>query len=152
MDLGVRLFDLVQQNNGVRGLPQPSGQCAVGVRADIPLWRAEQLIGRLRLAELGHVQRQQLAFQFKGQPLGEVGLAGSGRPSEQEHTHRFVALRQRQPAADLRGEVLADRVLADHLCLQVSRQRLGIDHLGFLRAGHHRFQRGAIGQPVQYHP
>ena len=153
-DVRMRLFDLIQQHQRVWHFLQPAGQLAVGVRADIALGRAEQLGGGVRAAHLRHVEMQQLAPECHGEALGEIGLAGAGRAGEQEDAHRLAAHLQGQAAAQLAGDVLAHRILADHLRLQRVRQRHGVDHGRLFLPGQQVLEFGAVGQAGEHvhHP
>ena len=150
----MRLLELVEQHDRVGRVAQRGRQRAIAGRADIAARLAEQAGGGVRLAELGHVEEMQVAaraVQLLGQDLGEVGLAGAGRPGEAEHRDRLVLAPRREAAAQLARDGVDHVVLADHLRLQPRGERLGVDH-GQLRGAGLVFPRENVfvGQAVKH--
>ena len=89
----VRLLDLVEQDHGVRTAADRLGQLAALLVADVAGRRADQPGHRVLLAVLAHVDAHHRALvveQERGQRLGQLGLADTGRAEEQERAGRAV--------------------------------------------------------------
>ena len=103
VDVGVRFFDLIEQQHAVGLATHLLGELAALVIAHITRRRAHQACHGMAFPVLGHVDAQQrtfIAIDGLGQRLGELGLAHAGRAKEQESRHRLVAFAQaraRQP-------------------------------------------------------
>ena len=86
-DLGVGLLELVQQQDGEGLAPDLVGQG----KAVLPLRLAEQPVQAVLGLELAHVEADhpaRVAEEPLGQGLGDLGLAGAGRPGEEEDADR----------------------------------------------------------------
>ena len=85
-DVGVRLFDLVEQHDRVRLAPHRLGELAALLVADVAGRRADQAADGVALLVLAHVDADHVLLgveQRRGERLGELGLArrrsGRGR-------------------------------------------------------------------------
>ncbi|KAG0751077.1 hypothetical protein G6F24_014663 [Rhizopus arrhizus] len=103
VDVGVRFFDLIEQQHAVGFATHLLGELAALVIAHITRRRAHQACHGMAFTVLGHVDAQQralIAIDGLGQCLGEFGLAHTRRPEEQEGGHwlaAFAQARARQP-------------------------------------------------------
>src|SRR5680860_71812 len=86
-DVGVGLFDLVEEHHRKRLAADLLGQLAALLVAHVTGGRAEQPGDRVLLVDLAHVeldQRVLVAEQELGQRLGHLGLTDAGRTGEDE--------------------------------------------------------------------
>ena len=87
----VRLLDLVEQNHAVGPAPDPFGEHAALLVADVSGRCAYQAGDVVLLHEVRHVDAHQgifIAEQKLGQGLGRQRLADSGGPQEHERSER----------------------------------------------------------------
>ncbi|EAP78060.1 hypothetical protein ISM_07185 [Roseovarius nubinhibens ISM] len=162
----VGLFHLVEQHHLIGSAPHRLGEDTALVIADIARRRADQTGHRMFLHELRHVDAHHGAVVVKeelGHRLGELGLADTGRPEEQERAQRPVLVIEpgARPAHRI-GHGLHRLVLADHPTMQVlfhpqkllalalehlCRRNPGpaFDHLRDLLGPHRLFDHDAIG-------
>ncbi len=135
----MRLLDLVEQDDAVRSRAQRRDQQPLALVAHVSRRRADQLGHRVRLGELGHVEADQplsLAEQHLGQASGQLGLAHSGRPEEQEAPHRTVrVLEAGARSADGGGHCRHGLVLADHPNVQLVLEMHQLVHLALEQPG-----------------
>ena len=121
-DLGVRLLDLVEQDDRVRPPAHGLGELAALVVADVAGRRADQARHRVPLLVLGHVDpdhRPLVVEHELGERPGELGLADAGRAEEDERADRPVGiLEPGAGAAEGVGDRLDRLVLADHALVQ----------------------------------
>ena len=92
-DVGVRLLDLVEQDDGVGLAPHGLGEDAPLAVADVARRGALQRRDGVRFLELGHVDRDHVplaAVEGVGEGDGGLGLADAGRPDEQEDADRLA--------------------------------------------------------------
>ena len=119
----VRLLDLVEQQDRVRGPAHRLGELARLVVADVAGRRADQPADGVPLLELAHVDADHpvlAAEQRLGQRPGQLGLADAGRAEEQEAADRPVRVAEPGPrAADRLGDGRHRVVLADDPLVQV---------------------------------
>src|SRR5690625_3248877 len=88
-DIGVGLFDLVEQHDGERLAAHLLGQFATLVVADVSGRGTEQARNGVLLTELGHVELDErflVPEQELGQGLRQLGLTNTGRAGEDERT------------------------------------------------------------------
>ena len=93
VDVRVCLFDLVEQQDGVRVALDLLGQLPTFFVPDVARGRADQLRDRVLLHVLGHVEPDHgvvAAEQERGQRLGHLGLADA-RGSEEKEGSRPAA-------------------------------------------------------------
>ena len=93
MDVGVSLFNLVEQDHAVRPTAHRLGQDTAFTVTDITWRRALQRSNRVRLLVLAHVDRYQVvltAIQQFRQGQGGFRLAYARRAGKQEHPYRFA--------------------------------------------------------------
>ncbi len=86
-DLGVRLLDLVQEDEAVGLAAHGVGELAAVVVADVAGRRADETGDGVPLHELGHVELDHGVFAAEhelGQDAGQVGLADACRAEEDE--------------------------------------------------------------------
>ena len=130
--IGVRLLDLVEQDNRVRIAPHGFGQHTAFAVAHISRRRALQARDAVRFLVLAHVDRDELALaavEDIGERQRRFGLADARRPHEQEHTARLVRILEIRAGC---AHALCDRiermVLADDtLTEQVVQAQYGAD-------------------------
>jgi hypothetical protein len=135
--VGVRLLDLVEQDDAVRVLVDLIGQQPPLVVADVARRRADQPADRVPLHVLRHVEAQQLDPERGAQLLGDLGLADAGRAAEEVAADGLLRVAKARAGHLHGGGQLLDRVvLAVDRALQVelqAAQRLGVrlaDRLG----------------------
>ena len=121
-DLGVRLLDLVEQDDRVRPPAHRLGQLAALVVADVAGRRPDQPRHGVPLLVLGHVDpdhRPLVVEHELGERAGELGLADAGRAEEDERADRPVGVLQaRAGAAERVRDGLDGGVLPDHAPVQ----------------------------------
>ena len=86
-DFGVRLLDLVQEDDGVRMATEGLGELAAFFVADVAGRRADETRDRVLLHILGHIDadhRLLAVEEFGRERLGELGLADAGGAEEEE--------------------------------------------------------------------
>ena len=96
-DVGVRLFDFVEEHDAVWPAPDRFGELSGLVVAGVSGRRAEQPRHGVRLGELGEIdahERGLAAEQRLGERLGELGLADAARAAEEEGAKRFARVVQ----------------------------------------------------------
>jgi len=120
----VGLLDLVEQDHPERLLPDRVGELTPGFEPDVARWCADEAVPGVLGGELAHVEAEVggLVAEDHGRDrLGQLGLADSGRPGEEQHPagpgRRPGRLRPGQPEGgpleDVEG--LGDGLLlADH--------------------------------------
>ena len=121
-DLGVRLLDLVEQDDRVRPAAHRLGELAALLVADVAGRRADQARDRVPLLVLGHVEPHHRALVVEHElreRAGELGLADAGRAEEDERADRPVRVLQAGARAAQRVRDRRDRlVLADDALVQ----------------------------------
>src|SRR5262249_31785017 len=128
VDVRMRLFEFVEQNDGVGSIAQARRQFSVAGRSNITSRGAEQgSRGKRAARKLRHVEVQKLSPNGVGKDLAEIGFAGARWPGKQKHTDRLPAVLKRQAPANLRRQFVADTVLADNTTFESMRQSLGVD-------------------------
>ena len=119
----MRLFDLIEQHDGIRFAAHGLGELAALVVADVSGRRADETRDGEFLHVLGHVDAHHAALIVKqalGQRLGQFRLADARRAEEQERADRAVRVadagtRALDGLADLlHGLVLADQAAVQH--------------------------------------
>ena len=123
-DFGVRLLDLVEQDQAVGLAADGVGQLAAVVVADVSGRRADEAGDGVALHEFRHVEADHVVIGAEhevGEGAGEFGFADAGGPEEHEHADRAArVLESGAGAADGLGEgddrlLLADDPLVDVL-------------------------------------
>src|SRR5579875_292981 len=168
-DVGVRLFDLVEEHHAIRLAPHRLGELTAFLVPDIAGRRADQLGCRVLLHHLRHVDADHRvlgAEEVAGKRLGQLGLADAGRSREDETANRPQRILQADPrAADGLANRLHRLVLTDHALvqdighvqqllrfsfgqLQKWDSRPGGDNVGNLLRGHDRLFRLLLGFPL----
>ena len=102
-DVGMRLFDLVEQDHRVRPPPHRLGQLAALVVTDVARRRADQPRHRVLLHVLGHVDPDHRGFvveQELGERARQFGLADAGRSQENERADRTVGISRARPGRE----------------------------------------------------
>ena len=92
VDVGVRLFDLVEQDHGVRVRPHGVDEEAALLEADVAGRGADQPRHRVLLHVLAHVVAHELVPEVQRELAGQLRLADAGRTGEQEAAGRPVGL------------------------------------------------------------
>ena len=96
-DVGVRLLDLVEEDDRVRAPPHRLGELAALLEADVARRRADEPGDGVLLHVLGHVDpdhRPLVVEQELGERPRELGLADAGRAQEQERADGPVRIGQ----------------------------------------------------------
>ena len=99
-DVGMRLFDLVEQDDGVRAPANGFGELAAFVVAHVSGRRAQQPRHRVLFHVLRHVQanhRPLVVEEEFGQSTRGFGLSDSGRAQEDERPDGTVGILQAGP-------------------------------------------------------
>ena len=129
-NIGMRFFNLVEQNYRIGLAANLLGQLSALVVADIAGRRTDKLRGRVLLHVFGHIDayhRVLVAEHHVGERLRELGLADAGRSEEDKRSHRTLRVFESNAPAAYR---LSDRrdslVLTDNPLLQY---RSEIQHL-----------------------
>ena len=118
--VGVRLFDLVEQKHAVRLLVDGVGEQSALVVADIARGRADQPTDRMAFHIFGHVEALQRDAEHRSELPGDLRLADAGRAGEQIVADRLVGLAKPGAAElDRRGELLDGKVLPEDDALEV---------------------------------
>ena len=121
-DVGVRLFDLVEQHDAVGLAAHDLGELAALFVADVAGRRADQARHGVLFHVLAHVELHEHVFVAEeelGQGAGELGLAHARRAQEDERAGRPLGVFEaRARAADglgdgAHGDVLADEALVE---------------------------------------
>ena len=112
VDILVRLFDFIEQDDRVLVLIDGVGQLAALVMADIARRRADQAADRMTLHIFAHVEAQKLDAQGRGELARRLGLAHAGRAGEEEGADGLLRIAQTGPAhLHGRGELFQSVVL-----------------------------------------
>ncbi|MNQ62342.1 hypothetical protein D3C85_766840 [compost metagenome] len=121
-DVGVGLFDLVEQDDLIGATAHGLGQGAALVIADIAGRGADQAADRVLLHVFGHVDAGDgvvVVEQIAGQGLGQLGLAHARRAEEEEAAQRLVGVVQTGAGAtDGVGHGFQRLVLTHHAAAQ----------------------------------
>src|ERR1035437_667733 len=86
-DVGMRLFDFIQEDDGVGSATNALGQLATFFIADIAWRGANQFRNGVLLHEFGHVEAHQGFFRAEkkfGEPASYFGFANARGPKEKE--------------------------------------------------------------------
>ncbi len=122
-DLGVRLFDLVEEDHAVRPSADGLGELAALVVTDIAGRRSDQPGGGVALHELRHVEPDERVLGVEhvlGQGPRELGLADAGGAQEDEGADRAArVLEAGARPADRLADGLDGVLLADHALVQL---------------------------------
>ena len=136
--IGMGLFDFIQQQHGMRVLIHRIGQHAALVEADIARRGADQPGDGVTLHVLGHVETGQFNAQGMGQLPRRLGLAhpgGAGKQIAADWLFGFAQPRPRQlDGAGQRGDGLI--LTEDHglqVALQILQRLLVVARHGFRR-------------------
>ena len=117
----MRLFDLVEKDDGVGLAANLFGQLAGFIIADIARGRADDAGDRVLFHKLGHVETDQRIGRVKEvlrQLLDKLGLADA-RGADKDEAHRLVLGRNAHTvAAYRRGDGLDGLILADDVFLE----------------------------------
>jgi hypothetical protein len=98
-DVGVCLFDFIEQHDTERLASNALGELAALVESDVSGRGAEEARCGVLLAVLRHIERDECIFVVKqelGESFGELGLSDTGRTGEDKRTRR--ALRVFEPS------------------------------------------------------
>ena len=138
--VGMRLFDFVQQDDGVRRALDALGQLAALFVAHVARRGADQLRHRVLFHEFRHVEADQrllAAEQAIGKRPRHLGLADTGGAQEEERPCRPIDRFQAGPrAADRPSEGRNGAVLAYDAPVQVLFEAQQLGHLFFFDGGH----------------
>ncbi len=156
-NVGMGLFDLIEQHHGERLAAHLLGELAALLVTDVSRRSAEQARRRVLLGEFRHVHADQgvlVVEQELREGLGQLGLADAGRASEDERTGRTLRILESHTSstdgAAQRGHGL---VLSDDALVEFgfhAHQLLGLR----LRELEHRNARGLrnhLGDDVLVH-
>ena len=117
-DVGVRLFDFVEEHDAVRAPAHRFGELARLVVSGVSRRCAEQTRDRMRLGELGEIDAHERRFAAEerfGERLGKLGLSDAARPAEEKGAQRLARIVQTGARAPDGFGDRADRaLLADH--------------------------------------
>src|SRR5215470_13825897 len=150
VNVRMRLFEFVQQNDRIRRVAQGAGQFAIGIRSYVAFWRTKQRSRGVAAARiLRHIKMDQLAVQRPRKHLAEIGFSCARRSCKKENAQRLAALLQCESSANLRGKVVANCVLSNHLRFQRLRQRFSVDENRLGLRLQSLFKFATIGQPVK---
>ena len=137
-DVGMRLFDLVEQDHRVGTAAHGFRQLAALVEADVTRRRADQPRNRVLLHVLGHVDPDHGGFaveQELGQCAREFGLADAGGAEKNERPDRTIGILESGPRANYRvGDRRHRFVLADDAFVQMLLEMRELLHLAFEQA------------------
>ena len=146
--IGMGLFDLVQQQHDVGVLIDGVGQQPALVEADIAGRGADQPRDRVAFHIFRHVEPHQLHAQGQGEAAGHLGFADAGGAGEEIAADGLFRLAQAGPGQlDGIGQGVDGRILAEHPRLDPGRQlgQLGLVVVRYPlwrdagHARHHRF-------------
>src|SRR6266540_2817806 len=146
-DLGMGLFDLVQQDHGVWLATHGLGQLAALFIADVARRGTDQSSHGVALHELGHVDFDHRLFRAEhelGQCAHQLGLTDAGGPKEDERTVRATRIAEASPCSAYglgdrdNGFVLALDALAQGILHLQQPRRLFLGDLHDRDAGPHR--------------
>src|SRR5690348_14289549 len=90
----MRLFYLVQHENGMRRSHYCLSQQSTLIETDISRWRTYQTRDSMRLGILAHVETDKFDPQNFCKLLRNLGLADAGRTREQKRTYRLGLVSQ----------------------------------------------------------
>ena len=121
-DLGVRLLDLVEEDDRVRATTHGFRELAAFLVPDVARRRANEARDRVPLLVLRHVEAHHRALVVEhelGERAGELGLPDAGRPEEDERADRAVRILEARAGSPQRVRHGLDRlVLADDALVQ----------------------------------
>ena len=122
-DIGMRLFDLIEEHDLIGPTPHRFGQHTALVVTDVARRGTDQTGHGVFLHELRHVDAHHRIVVVKeelGHGLGQLGLAHTGRPEEEEGAQRpvLVVEPRTRPAHGI-GHGLHGSVLPDHAVMQL---------------------------------
>ena len=121
VDVGVRLLDLVEQEDRVGLAADRVGEQAALVEADVARGRADEPRDGVLLLVLGHVEAEELDAEDPGELLRDLRLADAGGAGEEEAAGRLLrAAEAGAPELDGRGDGVERRVLAEDDLLQLA--------------------------------
>ena len=152
-DVGVRLFDFVEEDHGVRAAAHRFGELAAFLEADVSRRRAEQTRDGVLLLILGHVDANERAFvveEILRQCARELGLADAGRSEEDERADRPIRIGEsRARAQHCFGDGVDGFVLPDDAPVQLVFEveqllLLAFEQLGDRNAGPARDHAGDV--------
>ena len=150
---GMGLFDFVQEHDGIGLLPNPLGELAAFVAADIAHCRADEAVDAALVFVFAHIQREERFFAAEHevrQYARQLGLADAGGAQEQKGADGAARVFQADAggfdgAADqLHGFFLADQALAEVLDHIRVAQAFVSAQLGHGNAGHLAGDQGDI--------
>ena len=101
-DIGVRLFDLVEQHHAVGATAYSLGELAAFVVAHIARGRTDEPAHRELLHVFGHVNthhRPVVVEQVLGHSTGKLGLANTGWPEEHKRADRAIGIAEPSAAS-----------------------------------------------------
>ena len=101
--IGMGLFDFIEQQDAMRVLVDRVGQHAALVEADIARRRADQPGHRVPLHVLGHVEADQLDAHRRGELPSDLCLSNAGGTREQVVADWLLRLSQSRPGELDRG-------------------------------------------------
>ena len=136
MDVAVRLLELVEQHDSVGGVAQRARDEAGLARPLQSCRHAEQTVGGIALAELGHLEDVQVlvaAVEFLRHHLGEIRLANARRPGEAHDGDGFSLAPGGEALTQASRQRVDDFVLTDDARLEVAGELALVDHGGRLR-------------------
>ncbi len=123
--IGMRLFDLVEQQHAMRLLVDRIGQQPTLIVANIARRSADQATDRMAFHIFGHVETLQRDAKYRGKLPRYLSLADTGRAGEQVVADRLVGIAQAGTRKlDRRGEPVDRRILAEHDALEVGFEML----------------------------
>ncbi len=143
-DVGVRLLDLVEEEDAVRPAAHRLRQVAALLAVDVAGRRADEPRGHVLLHELAHVEARQrlLVVEEKlGERLRELGLADAARSEKEERPDRLARIAQSHAAAAHGARdgahrfALPDDALGEALLHLEELVALGLEHLADGDAG-----------------
>jgi hypothetical protein len=121
VDVGVCLFDLVEQQHAVRFLGDRLGQQSALVEADVARRRTDQARDRVPLHVFRHVEADEFVAEAIGELLGDLGLADSRRTRKKEAADGSGGIAETGTShLDGPGEGVDGRILAKDHCLEVA--------------------------------
>ena len=137
-DVGMRLFDFVEQDDRVGTAAHRFGQLPALVEADVTRRRADQPRDGVLLHVLGHVDSNHRRFaveQELRQRARELGFADAGRPEKNERPDGTVGILESGARADHRvGNGGHRLILANHAFVQMLLEMRELLHLAFEQA------------------
>ena len=153
-EVGVRLLDLVEEDDGIGPAAHRLGKLAALVVADVSRRGADELGDGVLLHELGHVEGDERVLAAKEElreRLGELGLAHARGAEEDERATGAARVLERAAAASDgachlgHGLVLPNDALVEHV---LAAQELGGLGLGEVRDGNAGDARNDVGDVI----